>query len=350
MNAIDYFTTRDELLSVLTESLKNQQIERFSPMIRSRIDYICSKISSDSVFYTRTIEKAQKILDRIKSDLKNIEESSNNSIYLRDILSAIGDLFRTCRTEDPGRFADYNSENFYTKQIQELQEKERLLNIELSALKQKSAEHAKKEKELDNIKEQIKNSIAEKDELRKKLDARENMKERISTAFIELKKHISPLKKEEKRLNWMFYAYAALCVFVLGIFVYFELSYLSKWEGAKNWIDYLPYYVPVPIVGGLLWVFIYQMNRVQRQLIQVANVLYHIDYIEGLLLAINLVSADVNSASEKISHVLDNLIKNYMSTPDSLSEQSLDAEISKDNINIHTFINLAKEIKDVIKQ
>lgn len=350
MNAIDYFTTRDELLSVLTESLKNQQIERFSPMIRSRIDYICSKISSDSVFYTRTIEKAQKILDRIKSDLKNIEESSNNSIYLRDILSAIGDLFRTCRTEDPGRFADYNSENFYTKQIQELQEKERLLNIELSALKQKSAEHAKKEKELDNIKEQIKNSIAEKDELRKKLDARENMKERISTAFIELKKHISPLKKEEKRLNWMFYAYAALCVFVLGILVYFELSYLSKWEGAKNWIDYLPYYVPVPIVGGLLWVFIYQMNRVQRQLIQVANVLYHIDYIEGLLLAINLVSADVNSASEKISHVLDNLIKNYMSTPDSLSEQSLDAEISKDNINIHTFINLAKEIKDVIKQ
>jgi hypothetical protein len=38
-----------------------------------------------------------------------------------------------------------------------------------------------------------------------------------------------------------------------------------------------------------------------------------------------------------------------MSSPDGLSEQSLDAEISKDNINLNTFLNLAKEVKEVIK-
>lgn len=91
------------------------------------------------------------------------------------------------------------------------------------------------------------------------------------------------------------------------------------------------------------------MNRAQRQLMQVANVLYHIDYVEGLLLAINLISSDVNTASEKICNVLDSLIKNYMSIPDGLSEQSLDKAISKDNINFHTFIKLAKEVKEVIK-
>ena len=183
----------------------------------------------------------------------------------------------------------------------------------------------------------------------KKLDASEYLKERISTAFVELKKHISPLQEEKTRLNRMFYAYAILCGLVFLVLVVFEIIYLSQWEGAKKWIDYLPYYVPLPIVGGLLWAFIFQMNRAQRQLMQLANVLYHIDYVEGLLLAINLVCADVNSASEKICNVLDKMISNYMSTADSLSEKTIDAEMSKDNINLHTFINLAKEIKEVIK-
>ena len=91
------------------------------------------------------------------------------------------------------------------------------------------------------------------------------------------------------------------------------------------------------------------MNRAQRQLIQIANVLYHIDYVEGLLLAINQVSVDVNSASEKIGVILDYLIKNYMPTSDRLSEQSLDTEISKDKINLHAFLNIAKEVKEVFK-
>lgn len=348
MTARDYFIVRDEILSILTQCMNNEKINRSGVSTKERINSLCSKISSDTIFYHRTIERAASLLGRIKGDIKRIEEETDNHIYLRDFQSAIYELYRMSRMDEVSRLIDYNSEKYYSKQIQELQEKEKNLNKELSALKQKTAEHAEKEKELVIIKEQIKQSKAEKEELKRKLDARENMKERISTAFVELKKHISPLKKEKTRLNWMFYSYAFLCAVVLGILVYFEFSYLSKWEGAKNWLDCLPYYIPVPIAGGLLWAFIYQMNRAQRQLMQVANVLYHIDYVEGLLLAINLVSADVKSASEKISNVLDNLIKNYMSTPDSLSEQSLDAEISKDNINLHTFINLAKEVKEVI--
>lgn len=349
MEILDLLKARDEILSVLSESLSNEKIKKYNPLIHSRINRICSRLSNKPLSYLETIKTAHKLLGKIKSVLKNIEESPDAEIYLTEFDSFIESIHQTRRHEDLGKSSNFNSEDYYTKLIEELQKKEKAINETLSEYQQQSAEHAEKEKELEETKEQIKQSIAEKEELQKKLDARENMKQRISTAFDELKKHISPLKKEEKRLNWMFYSYAGLCVVVLGILVYFEYSYLSKWEGAKNWIDYIPYYIPVPIVGGLLWAFIYQMNRAQRQLMQVANVLYHIDYVEGLLLAINLVSADINSASEKISHVLDNLIKNYMPTSDSLSEQAIDTEISKDNINLQTFINLAKEVKDVIK-
>ena len=348
MNAKEYFTTRDELLSVLSDSL-NYGIIRADSSSWGEISMLKMNLSSDSAIYHRTMEKAKNLLERIKSDLAEIRKMPSESVYLRDFISAVNELYVASMMENPSRFIDYNSENYYTKQIKELKDKEGKLNEEISDLKQKKEKYEEKEKELETIKEQISQSQAEKDELMKKLDARENMKEKISAAFVELKKHISPLKKEEKRLNRMFNTYAFLCMGVLGILAYFEISYLLKWEGAHNWIDYLPYYIPVPIVGGLLWAFIYQMNRAQRQLMQVANVLYHIDYVEGLLLAINLVSVDVNSASEKIRNVLDNMIKNYISIPDGLSEQALNKEISKDNINIHTFMNLVKELKDVIK-
>lgn len=157
------------------------------------------------------------------------------------------------------------------------------------------------------------------------------------------------MKDEKTRLNWMFYVYAVLSGCVLGLLAYFEYVYLSKWEAPTKLIDYLPFYIPVPIVGGLLWAFIYQMNRAQRQLMLVAYELYHVDYVEGLLLAINMVSPNVASATERIGNVLDVLIKKHISIPDELLEKSLDKEISKDNIDLNTFVNIAKEVKDVLK-
>ena len=345
----DYYIVRDEILNILMKCLNNDKITNYSGVMSDRIKVLYSRLSSDTIQYRKTIDVARSLLDRIKVDIENIEEGEDSHVYLRDLRYVIDELYRMSRVDNSNRIIDYNSENYYTEQIKELKEKEKSLNNELTALKQQNTDYAEKEKELEIIKGQIIQSEAEKEELKKKLDARDNMTERISKAFVELKKHISSLEDEKNRLKRMFYIYAIFGVVALGILIYFEVLYLSKWEGAEKWIDCLRYYIPVPIAAGLLWTFIYQTNRAQRQLIQVANVLYHVDYVEGLLLAINLVSADVNSASEKISNVLDDLIKNYMSIPDSLSEQSLDTEISKDNINLHTFINLAKEVKDVIK-
>lgn len=361
MEVKDYFIIRDELIPVLEHlgnvlSINSQEIHKIiSPAsLLRKIDYLCHALSSGK-FYPKTIQSAELMLNDIKQSIVRIENLNNkeNTDNIRqDILFIrhfVLSLFHRCAEENDSRLTDFNSESFYTNQIQELQTKEKSLRDVLSTLRSENNEYKEKEKELEKVKGQIKQIQAEKDELTKKLDAQNNIQNKISDAFAELKKHISPLKQEEKRLNWMFGVYATLSVCVLFILGYFEFSYLSKWEGANNWIDYLPYYIPVPIVGGLLWAFIFQMNRAQRQLMQIANELYHIDYVEGLLLAINQVSVDVNSASEKISQVLDILIRNYIPASNGLSEKSLDAEISKDNINIHSFINLAKEIKEVIK-
>lgn len=361
-----------EFLTSLQESLKNPNIRhRMSPGVRS---YIYSKLSLPS-FYYNNVEMLDPILKQIKSIIENIGKYPDNIQYLDEFVFYIRRLYSIIRNIDDRRVSSNNSLEYYEKQIEDLKNKESVLKEELDKFKQendsiqKEIEQSKrkgieglkkkeeelstfkqeKEKELNFIKEQIKQTLFENDELKKELDASNNMQAKIREAFAELRKHSSNLEIEKKRLNCMFYVYAGLCTVVLGLLVWFECVYLSKWNGVDKWIDCLQYYVPIPIFGGLLWAFVFQMNRAQRQLMQIANVLHHIDYIEGLMLAIPIVSVDVNSASEKICNILDNLINSYMNTSDSLSEQSLNSEISKDNINLSTFINLAKEVKEVIK-
>lgn len=245
--------------------------------------------------------------------------------------------------------SEYNTEDYYKKTISGLEKRIDDLNQKLDGTKQSDKQKEKIRKELEESKEQIEQIKAEKEELEKKIDAQDNIKKKISSAFGELKKHISHLEIEKLRLNRMFNAYAILCICVLLLLVIFEINYLLKWETPTQWTDYLPFYIPIPIVGGLLWAFIYQMNRAQRQLILVAYELYHVDYVEGLLQAINMVSPNAASASEKIVNVLDFLIKKHISIPNDLFEKSLDKEISKDNVDLNTFVNMAKEVKDVLK-
>ena len=288
-----------------------------------------------------------QLLQRITDTYKQFNNHSDKlSIYvLHSDIDELYDLLKLIKASVP----EFNTEGYYQKVIEEVERRIKELNTTLEESKESNEQKDEIRKELEEKKEQIRLITADKEELEKKLDAQENIKKKITDAFKELKNHISHLEKEKKRLNRMFNVYAFLCVSVLGLLVYFEFVYLSKWEAPTKLIDYLPFYIPVPIVGGLLWAFIYQMNRAQRQLMLVAYELYHVDYVEGLLQAINMVSPNVTSASEKIGNVLDVMIKKHITIPNELFEKSLDKEISKDNIDLKTFVNLAKDVKGVIK-
>ena len=347
MEINNYYRRRDKAVSLLREIF--YYIDSYQ--LHTIINSICKNLSLNNRLYFKTVEHILSIENRILSCIDGVEKNKNDDkkTYKENLKGIVFEIENIFRFENKDESPALNTIDFYSTTISELEKKEKELRDEVSDLKKKNQKYAEKEKEIENIKKQIQQSIEEKNILQKELDARDNMSIRISDAFTELKKHTEPLKNEKTRLNWMFGIFASLCVGVLGLLIYFECTYLSQWSGAQKWIDYLPYYIPIPIVGGLLWLFIYQMNRAQRQLMQLANVLYHIDYVEGLLLAINYVNVDMNIAIDKINRVLDQLVKNYMHTPNSLSEQSIDKELSKDNIDLHAFVNIAKEIKEIIK-
>ena len=339
---------RENIILIIELLAKIKEESKHLPC-RARLEYIHNFLISYE-YLKFTDEELSRFFDLIKKIEKYYEDNEiANDISRRRISGLVYSVYRLCKSKKTDT-VEYNTETYYQKNISELEEKITKLETKQSEAKQSDDQQEKIRQELEEKKEQLEQIKREKEELKKKLDAQENLKGKISEAFVELKEHIKPLKAEKRRLNWMFGVYALLCIIVLAFLIYFEFIYLSKWEQVPNkWIDYLKYYIPVPIVGGLLWAFIYQMNRAQRQLVLIANVLYRVDYIEGLLLSINLISPNVNYASEKISQVLDLMIKNYISIPDGQFEDSIEKEISKDSINVDTFIDLVKKVKGVFK-
>ncbi len=342
------------------KELEKQEVSRFSKLLGQIVSDSNLSLSegTKSRLYIMQLDLYRIIRDavghfylmkikRLYEDYNAHPENDDLKIHLRLEISSLDHYMRT--RSNGMSDSEYNTEEYYKKTIAELETKVDKLSISLKESKESEEQKEEIKKELEERREQIRQITADKEELEKKLDAQENIKKKITYAFEGLKTHTSHLEDEKCRLKCMFYVYAFLCASVLGILVYFEYVYLSKWQTPTKLIDYLPFYIPVPIVGGLLWTFIYQMNRAQRQLMLVAYELYHVDYVEGLLQAINMVSPNVTSATDKIGNVLDIIIKKHITTPNELFECSLDKEVSKDNIDLKTFVNIAKEVKDVIK-
>lgn len=74
------------------------------------------------------------------------------------------------------------------------------------------------------------------------------------------------------------------------------------------------------------------MNRAQKQLVILANQLYEIEYIEGLLLGLNTLSIDVKDSMTKINNAISRLIDNHINNMfiKKIDENKL-ADIEKQN-------------------
>ena len=335
---------RNALLSILDLYSKDIIDSCVSPKtaanIKSYINYIKSQLTDQEVWFPNTIYLIERTLKNYEKqdDVRKID-------YLR---SRVYIIYRALKYElekkESSDSSSYNSNEYFQRYIDEL--KARL--DELEKHNSEESETIKLEKE--ETQKQLRKILYEFEQQKKKDDASDKLEKDFSLAFAKLKKHIEPLISEKKRLNWMFYVYAVLSLIVLVGLIILEFVYISKWDTAnESWVYYLRYYIPVPLAGALLWAFIYQMNRAQRQLVLLSNQLYLIDYIEGILMTIPVVSPNVDIAAEKISNVLEDMVRRYINVPNILSEDTLDKAFSRDSIDIHALLDWAKNVKDVIK-
>ncbi|WP_299220844.1 hypothetical protein [uncultured Alistipes sp.] len=249
-----------------------------------------------------------------------------------------------------------NSEKFYTDRINSSTEKIAELSQEIKRLKEEKSKLTadeeiltKKEEELKKLTQAVEEYRKRENELKSREDVIANWKAKIQDSFRELDTHIAPIKEEHKRLCELYWAYNGLSIAIVILLAIIEvlISYkLYHFNGIPPFESYIALITPIPVAIGLLWGFITQANRAQRQRVVLSKFIHDIKYTEGILLSINNLATDVSDSAQRINNALDKLLDKHLSCNlDYIKENSLKEEEKKDTVPYDLLINVLKEIK-----
>ncbi len=256
----------------------------------------------------------------------------------------------------------YNSKQFYEEKIASIDSERRKLKETIDKLIVENQQSQSQKEELELKKNELADAASQIEyyqkelELRKKQeDAVDEWKTKIETTFKTLKEYLLPIENEHNRLSEMFNIYrcmAAIIVFtliVLEIISCCKIYYAADFPDFKN---YIVLFIPVPVAGGLLWAFICQMNRAQRQMVILSRYKHEIQYVEGLLVSINSLSPSIDEAVKRINLALDRMIDNHLSisSKDVFTEDRFLKEEKKDGMPYDVVMNILGTFKDIAKK
>lgn len=308
-------------------------------------------ISNDDL-YIKTIIFLERDVPIIMQliQLINSKETKDIGKLILNLNDYVNKLHRRCLINK--RIIDiheYNSSEFVSDELNSLKKQKEELEQKISDVSQENINLRNSlQKELAANEARIKKTEQEKYLIDKQRNAQDELKNRISASFEILKKKSQPIEDEHKRLEINYYVFSIVICLVFITLIILEIILYCKFDIVNpKWIDYLPFYMPIPMCGGLLWVCIVQMNRGQRILMCLANQLQHIGYIEGLLLAINNISANVQEGSVKIKEAMDNMINNYLNVDNNIYNDNLEKEVSKDSPDLKRILDILKDIKEI---
>lgn len=231
---------------------------------------------------------------------------------------------------------EYNSVDYYVTKIKELTSKKDELEKALQQCSSSTEESIQLREKLKSAEEKIKRLEESKGIVEQKIDAEEVWKRKITDSFNTLQEKSQVINDEYTRLKWIFrISWISVLILVIVLAALTICSYIhftTPNVQLESFRDYLPYCSPYPIIGIILWISIYQMNKSQRQLIVIAEQIQSIDYVEGLLLALNSLSPDIKGGVERINNAIDRIIDNYLTIQcqNTCNEEKLQSIENKD--------------------
>lgn len=255
----------------------------------------------------------------------------------------------------------YNSDEYYEEQISELKKQKQELE---KALQEKDTIKVKnqterelqekriqeRESQLSAANQQIQSLQEDLERKRKQDNAIEVWGNKIKSTFSDLKNYLQPIKKEHQRLLVLFWIYFALVCTIIIFIVIVEIIVCLKFHNIASfpyWLDYLTLVLPIPVSGALLWVFIAQLNRAQRQLVVLAKHIHEVEYVEGLLLSLNYLSMDINESMKRVNASIEKLLDNHLtigSLQNNIDENTIIKEEKKDITPSETVLRVLKNI------
>ncbi len=176
-------------------------------------------------------------------------------------------------------------------------------------------------------------------------DEAKELKKKLNPMSSNIGEMLQDMQSEKKRLDVMFYAYLALVVIVILALICWETTLINNLYvdfPPKNWVKCIILYLPIPLSAGLLWAFIYQMNRAQRQLVRFAERIHRIKYKDSLLQTSMELYSDGRKNEEHVAQLIDNIM---MHEPSDDETKSLSEEETEKNPLSIPFGNIIELIK-----
>lgn len=329
-------------------------IARSNPYINisiRRINECCSLINNNEL-HSEAVQYLDSECGNIEEIVEKIALCDDTKDWASILFSKITTLLNLLHYSKK----QLNSEEYYKEKVDSLEADKEKLNNEIVRL---SNQHGKEQKETEeqiaSLNEDIKaketalqEAKAQYERAKSQVEAQNNINTRIATSFIFLSQKSDIIETERTRLNFMYYVYAAISAVIFICFLIVEGILWCGILGEENvaWSHYVRFFLPVPLCTGLLWFSIYQMNRAQRQLLNIADKLHNIKYIEGLLMAVNNLSLDANNGLSKVQDILDQVVEKYIHQYDMLSETAIDKSLAKDKVCVDAE-KLARILKDI---
>lgn len=315
--------------------------------------------------FTEDFHSTYSELHKLVKKEKNVENIGTIK-YLIDVLRLqIRNIRISIVNFNSSNQSIFNSENYYNDQIKNLEKQKKELQ---NYLEQQNSIVGKSEQEkefqkreviekeiaLIKAKVQINSYQKELEEKKKQENAIVEWDSKIKSTFTKLTTCLSPINKEHRRMNIMFWIYAILVMLTIISFVILEviiICKLNKIDGFPELKGYIASVVPIPILGALLWVFIIQINRTQRQLVILAKHIHEIGYVEGLLLSLNSLSPDISNSTNRVNIAIDKLLENHLnasSTTGIINEGNIIFEERKDKAPYDMIVKMLHEIKGIV--
>lgn len=305
-------------------------------------------------------ENPDELIDKWKSFFESVSDDEDNNIDISGLYKRTIKFLRSLLTIQYKKNAvrRYSSKSIDAA-LDRASEEHSNLNKQLERERKKSKPNQLLISDLQRLKraseKEIQTLREEKNDQEKEEATEEDWNKRIRDSFEVLRSCSIDLEKERQKVDaeyHIFLSALALPSIILLIWLCQLYGFIcSQEKPITNWMVFLPYYLPVPILAAVFWVFIVQKNRASKLCIALSERLHQIKYLEGLLMTINRLSSNSQEAIDRISHTLDIVVNNYVLriVKDPIDEKRVEEletkELTKDN-----FFEVIGKLTDIFKK
>ena len=241
------------------------------------------------------------------------------------------------------------SSNSIIQDLQNLENTRKHIQQQIDFIQRPKEERDDLTQKLKGLEAQMAKMLKEKDAVQKEEQIEKNWDTKIQQAFVALKKCTSTIEEEkniasneyQRIINIIYVLSTLVVVWLISIYKAIFISHIFF----GGWVNFLPYYLPIPLFLVVFWVLIVQKNRASKLSITLSDELYRIRYMEGILLAINKLSDNSESSITRINKALDVMVESFLHQVEktNIDEKGIEA-IEKKELNTNKYIQIIDKL------